>query len=72
MANLTSSKVAGMLGVAHSTVRSWCNRNLFPSAAYIETPAGGYWQIPEEDLKNFTPPKPGRPRKSQPQEEKAA
>ena len=60
---LTSSQVAGRLNVAHSTVRAWCNRGLFPNATRHETPAGSYWIIPESDLKGFQQPQPGRPPK---------
>lgn len=65
---LTSSQAAERLGVAHSTVRAWCNKGLFPRATYHETPAGSYWLIPESDLKGFTPPKTGRPPKPKPKE----
>ncbi len=70
MANsdLTSSKVAERLSVAHSTVRAWCNRGLFPNAARHETPAGSFWLIPEKDLKDFKPPMKGRPPKAKPGE----
>jgi hypothetical protein len=66
MANsdLTSSKAAERLGVAHSTVRQWCNRGLFPNAIRHETPAGSFWLIPEKDLKGFRPPERGRPAKA--------
>lgn len=66
MAKLTSAQVAERLGRAHSTVRLWCNRKLFPNAERIDTPNGGYWLIPESDLKNFTPPKLGRIPKPKP------
>lgn len=62
MADLTSSQVAARLNVAHSTVRAWCNRGgVFPNAHLETTPAGSYWLIPESDLKDFQPPKMGRP-----------
>ncbi len=63
---LTSSQVAERLGVAHSTVRAWCNRGLFSNATRHETPAGSYWTIPESDLKSFQQPQQGRPPKTQP------
>jgi hypothetical protein len=70
MANsdLTSSKVAERLSVAHSTVRAWCNRGLFPNAARHETPAGSFWLIPEKDLKDFKPPTKGRPPTAKPEQ----
>jgi predicted site-specific integrase-resolvase len=58
---LSSSKVAERLGVAHSTVRAWCNRGLFPNARLEETIVGSFWVIPESDLKDFQPPERGRP-----------
>ena len=60
---LSSSKVAELLGVAHSTVRAWCNRGLFPNARLEETIVGSFWVIPESDLKGFKPPERGRPSK---------
>jgi hypothetical protein len=60
---MTSSQVAERLDVAHSTVRAWCNKGLFPNATRHETPAGSYWAIPEGDLKGFQQPQPGRPPK---------
>ena len=58
---LTSSQAAERLGVAHSTVRAWCNQGLFPNARREETIAGSFWVIPESDLKDFQPPERGRP-----------
>ncbi|HEY9286168.1 MAG TPA: helix-turn-helix domain-containing protein [Pyrinomonadaceae bacterium] len=63
MADLTSSQASARLGVAHSTVRQWCNKGLFPNARLEETLIGSVWVIPETDLDNFTPPKMGRPSK---------
>ncbi len=60
---MTSSQVAERLGVAHSTVRAWCNKGLFPNATRHETPAGSYWLIPESALSDFQQPQPGRPPK---------
>jgi hypothetical protein len=61
MVKLTSAQVAARLGRAHSTIRLWCNRKLFSNAERIDTPNGGYWLIPESDLKDFVKPSPGRP-----------
>ena len=57
------TQVAGRLGVASITVRKWCARGLFPRAYMYETPLGALWMIPEVDLKNFQPPRMGRPPK---------
>ena len=65
MNRLTTSEVAQRLGVGRSTVNLWCRQGRFPNAARIQTPQGGYWVVPERDLKNFEPPKMGRPRKAQ-------
>ena len=46
------------------TVRLWCKQGRFPNAYTEETPFGSYWKIPESDLKNFQPPKIGRPKKT--------
>jgi Helix-turn-helix domain len=63
---MTSKQVAERLDVAHSTVRAWCNKGLFPNATRHETPAGSYWTIPESDLKGFKQPQAGRPSKASP------
>jgi hypothetical protein len=60
---LTASQAAAKLKVSSVTVRVWCNRGLFPRAELKETEFGSGWLIPEGDLKNFTPPKMGRPPK---------
>lgn len=60
---LTSSQAAEQLGVAHSTVRAWCNKGVFPHARREETIAGSFWAIPESDLSEFKPPERGRPLK---------
>ncbi len=72
MVKLTSAQVAARLGRAHSTIRLWCNRKLFSNAERIDTPNGGYWLIPESDLKDFKEPKQGRPPKSAPSTQKRA
>jgi predicted site-specific integrase-resolvase len=61
------TQVAQRLGVAAITVRKWCARGLFPHAYMYETPLGALWIIPEDDLKEFHPPKMGRPRKQKPE-----
>ena len=63
MKMLTTSKVAERLGVGQSTVNLWCRQGRFPKAVLVETPQGGYWQIPESDLRGFKKPAMGRPRK---------
>jgi len=60
---LKASEVAKKLGVKHVTVRAWLSRNLFPNAKLEETILGKVWLIPENDLKDFTQPKIGRPPK---------
>lgn len=63
---LTTSDVAERLGVSPITVRVWCRRGLFPHAYEQVThlARGSYWLIPESDLKDFQPPKMGRPHKA--------
>jgi hypothetical protein len=58
---LTTAQVAERLNVAQPTVKLWCRQGRFPNAALEQTPRGPVWQIPETDLKNFEPPKMGRP-----------
>lgn len=60
---LTARQVAEKYGVAKRVVQGWCERRLLPNATKIPTIFGfEIWQIPESDLRNFTPPgRPGRP-----------
>ena len=60
---LSTSEVAGRLGVSAITVRLWCRRGLFRNAREMPTPRGPVWVIPDTDLENFKAPKLGRPRK---------
>jgi hypothetical protein len=59
-AKLTTVQVAERLGVSHPTVKLWCRQGKFPHAELLETQRGPVWQIPEADLKDFSPPKRGR------------
>jgi hypothetical protein len=59
---LSTSEVAARYGVVQRSVRDWCARGLFPNAYEQQTRRGPIWMIPEEDLKDFSPPKMGRPR----------
>ena len=58
---LTAAQVSERLGVGRSTVNLWCRRKRFPNARIEKSPVGDYWLIPESDLKDFEPPKMGRP-----------
>ena len=60
---LSTSEVAGQLGVSAITVRLWCRRRLFKNARELPTPRGPVWIIPITDLEGFKAPKLGRPRK---------
>ena len=60
---LSTAEVATRLEVDDSTVRLWCRQGRFPTAQQV----GRDWVIPENDLKDFSPPKMGRPPK-QPEE----
>jgi predicted site-specific integrase-resolvase len=53
---LSTSEVAARLNVDETTVRLWCRQGRFPNAKQV-----GGWVVPDSDLKNFTPPKMGRP-----------
>ncbi len=59
-AKLTTAQVADRLGVSQQTVKLWCRQDKFPNAELELTARGPIWQIPESDLKDFTPPKRGR------------
>jgi excisionase family DNA binding protein len=63
MKMLTTSQAAERLGVGQSTVNLWCRQGRFPNAERVATPQGGYWTIPEGDLRGFKKPEMGRPRK---------
>jgi excisionase family DNA binding protein len=60
---LTTSQVAERLGVGRSTVNLWCRQGKFPNAEARQEVIGNVWYVPEGDLKNFQPPKMGRPPK---------
>lgn len=60
---LSTSEVAGRLGVSAITVRLWCRRRLFKNACELPTPRGPVWVIPITDLEGFEAPKLGRPKK---------
>ena len=60
---LTVGQVAERLGVAKSTVTSWCRRGLFPHVIKgPKTGKGAAWLIPEADLDGFERPRPGYPK----------
>lgn len=55
---------ANGLSVGNSTVRLWATQGYFRNAVKYESPSGGFWMIPETDLKDFQPPERGRPSKA--------
>ncbi len=63
MKKMTTAQVAERFGVAQVTVNVWCLQGKFPNATREETLRGPVWVIPESDLKEFKPPKAGRPAK---------
>ena len=65
-AKLTTAQVAVRLGVSQPTVKLWCRQGKFPRAELEQTARGPIWQIPESDLRDFTPPKRGRIPRAQP------
>ena len=65
---LTTAQAAERLNVAQPTVKLWCRQGRFPNAAIEQTARGPVWQIPASDLKGFTPPQMGRPKKAPPVE----
>ena len=54
---------AAGIDVGDSTVRLWATQGYFPNAVKHESPSGGFWTIPETDLKGFEKPQRGRPPK---------
>ena len=59
---ITASELAEMYGVKRVTARAWLKRGIVPGAALKVTPVGGYWLIETTALKDFVPPKQGRPK----------
>jgi hypothetical protein len=62
---LTTQQIAEEFGVAYQTVMAWIYKGFFPNAEKEETPRGSYYKIPRSDIRNFTPPKKGRPKKGE-------
>lgn len=50
----------------------WIEDGLLPNAALNESGIVSYWEIPETDLQNFSPPKRGRPKQKSDKGEIAA
>lgn len=63
---LKASEIARIYKVAPITAKKWVANGLFPNAKLEETVAGKIWLVPESDLKDFVPPKQGRPPKKKP------
>lgn len=59
--DLTAKEVAEKFNVDEQVARRWCRTGLFPNAypSSIKTGRGNVWMVPESDLKNFKPPRPG-------------
>jgi hypothetical protein len=60
---LTTAQFAGHYKVAYTTVMTWLQREIIPSARRLPTPRGNVWEIPATALATFTPSKQGRPKK---------
>lgn len=61
---LTVAQVAKRLGVDDRTVRGWCAAGLLPGARQATRAGKIVWLVPEADLLEFAPSKPGvRPRR---------
>lgn len=56
---LTAKQIADRYNVAASTARAWCLNGTLPGAYLKETELGSFWVVPESELINFVPPKPG-------------
>jgi len=66
MKKLTVREIHDKTGIAVPTITSWCRKGKFPGAEKRTTPAGEFWEIPEDDWKAFAKTlgevKAGRPR----------
>jgi hypothetical protein len=62
MKDLTAKEIAVRYGVEKRVAQGWIQRGLFPHARKDQNPIfGEVWLVPEADLKNFAPPRAGRP-----------
>ena len=59
MREFTIQEIAKVKKKNRTTVLRWIHNKLFPNARLVETPGGGYWLVPEQDLKDFEPPQRG-------------
>jgi len=50
------------IGVSYPTLAQWVREGKFASAILEETERGPVWRIPIESIKQFEPPKQGRPK----------
>jgi predicted site-specific integrase-resolvase len=61
---LTPRQYAERVGVAYTTVATWLQQGLIPTAVKIEAPAGHMWAIPENtpapSLRRGRPAKSGK------------
>ena len=68
MKKLTIREIHEKTGIAVPTLSKWCRTGLIPNAQKVDSPAGSYWEIPEEDWIVFEKKKgevkPGRPKKN--------
>lgn len=67
MKKLTIKEIHKKTGIAVPTLSKWCRAKVFPNAQKVESPAGPYWEIPEDEWIAFEKKKgevkPGRPKK---------
>lgn len=66
MKTVTTKKAQEMLAArgivaSYPTVAQWTREGRFEGAELEETERGPVWRIPVESVKNFEPPRPGRP-----------
>ncbi len=60
MKTFTIMKIANQYNRSRVAVQNWIEQGKFPNARKVISPAGEYWEVPFDDLINFTPPKRGR------------
>lgn len=69
MKKLTVREIHDATAIAVPTITRWCRQGKFPNAEKKITPAGEFWEIPEDEWLVFNAGidevKPGRPKKSQ-------
>lgn len=59
---MTASEAAARWKVSRRRIGQWCSGGRIPGAKLIQTPAGSYWEIPDEAAR----PEPQKPHSNKP------